>query len=79
MGPVLPFALAAGLVYMTFSLVKRATTLRYQAKQGNDDVWNFTIYRGEKIVHVSTGGFASKTAAETAAKIWISTNPNAGR
>lgn len=74
--------LAAGVGLVTLmSIFKKNVTLTYHVYQADNETWTFAIYKGDKLVYEDdkTQVFADQAAAETAAKIWISNNPNAGR
>lgn len=74
----LPVIAGLGLIALTFALTKRAVTLRYTVTEENGS-YSFRVLKGEHVVHEDSRVFASMGEASTAAQIWISQNPNAGR
>jgi hypothetical protein len=82
--PILPLLAVAGLgiAALVFSKGKEpggANTLRFVVYEADNGTWTYAIYQADKLVYSNPDAevFADQAAAETAAAIWISQNPNA--
>lgn len=80
MNPLIPVFVGGAVIFGLATMFKSNKTLTFHVYEADGGTWTFAIYKGDKLVYQSASEvFADQAAAETAAKIWISNNPNAGR